>query len=229
MRICNDSSVPPQYTMNNVPLKVVHESKVLGVVIDSTLSFKTECANRAAKASRIAGCVARTFKNKNTGTLLQAFNSYVQPHLDYCSSIWSGSGRCSVTNNTVIERVQRRYTKRILGYPETSYEDRLLELGIVTQAKRRICHDLSIMHSMYNRKSNLDFKNFFRLKNDVQSSILSFPVHHVFKEHSRINTSLNSFTHRITDIWNSMPEEIVTRRNHIPMHSWLTLYEKSIA
>jgi len=49
----------------------------------------------------------------------------VRPLLDHCSPIWAPVYK---TDSSLIERVQRRFTKRLLGLKDISYHDRLVIL-----------------------------------------------------------------------------------------------------
>jgi len=49
----------------------------------------------------------------------------VRPLLDYCSLVWAPVYK---TDINLIERVQRRFTKRLLGIKDISYHDRLVIL-----------------------------------------------------------------------------------------------------
>jgi len=49
----------------------------------------------------------------------------VRPLLDYCSPVWAPVYK---TDINLIERVQRRITKRLLGLKDISYHDRLVIL-----------------------------------------------------------------------------------------------------
>ena len=56
---------------------------------------------------------------------LRAFTVYVLPLLEYNSIVWSPQGKQDIE---YIERVQRRYTKRLPGLKTYSYESRLQAL-----------------------------------------------------------------------------------------------------
>ena len=62
------------------------------------------------------------------------WNSMIQSRLDYCSQLWSPSLQSEI--NT-IEDLQRQFTRTISGMEDLSYRDRLKELKMYSQERRR--------------------------------------------------------------------------------------------
>jgi len=71
--------------------------------------------------------------------LKRAFITYVRPLVEYNSVVWSPYYKQDVE---AIERVQRRFSKRLPGLKELSYEQRLKFLGWPTLKLRRLHTDL---------------------------------------------------------------------------------------
>jgi len=63
----------------------------LGVRISSNLSFNLQVEKAVPTASQVAGWGLRTFRTRSKRVMLQLLKSLVQPHLDYCSQLWSPS------------------------------------------------------------------------------------------------------------------------------------------
>ena len=59
--------------------------------------------------------------------LVRAFIVYVRPIVEYNSVIWSPVAKHDIE---LVEKVQRRFTKRLRGLRNLSYCDRLTELGL---------------------------------------------------------------------------------------------------
>ena len=64
---------------------------------------------------------------------------YVRPLLEYNCVVWSPS---LVRDVTLIEQVQRRFTKRLRGFRNISYAERLKLLDVDTLEVRRLKFDL---------------------------------------------------------------------------------------
>ena len=66
--------------------------------------------------------------------MLVIWNSMIQIRLDYCSQLWSPSQAADIAK---LENVQRQFTKRIHGMEDKSYRERLKDLGMYSQERRR--------------------------------------------------------------------------------------------
>ncbi|KAK3858814.1 hypothetical protein Pcinc_035023 [Petrolisthes cinctipes] len=66
--------------------------------------------------------------------MLTLWKTLIQPLLDYCSQLWSPHKRGDIQH---LELVQRSFTRQIRGMRDLSYWDRLMELGLYSQQRRR--------------------------------------------------------------------------------------------
>ena len=69
----------------------------------------------------------------------QLFKSLVRPHLEYAAPVWSPHNE---NLKKLIENVQKRATKRIPGFSDLSYPERLRRLNMPTLAYRRLRGDM---------------------------------------------------------------------------------------
>ena len=70
---------------------------------------------------------------------MKAFKTYVRPLLEYNSSVWSPHLLRDINS---IERVQRRFTKRLRGMYDMCYDERLARLQLERLEARRIRVDV---------------------------------------------------------------------------------------
>jgi len=119
----------PELTIQNKVLPNVNSVRDLGI---------------AAKAHKRASLIHRCFVSCNTDLLVRAFKvyMYVRPLLEYNSVIWSPS---TIHGIEAIERVQRRFTKRLHGLHSLAYKLRLQCLNLQSLEHRRLLTDLIIM------------------------------------------------------------------------------------
>ena len=77
--------------------------------------------------------------SRDINLLMRAYLVYVRPILEYNSVVWSPYGKHDID---AIERVQRRFTKRLRGYGSHSYSERLRLLELPSLELRRLRIDL---------------------------------------------------------------------------------------
>ena len=130
---------------------------------------------------------------------MRAFSIFVLPILEYCSPIWSPH---TSKNITILESVQRRFTKRLPGMFYLTYEDRLLRLGIESLEKRRIKNDLLLAYKIIFGivKTNLKLELHPFTKTRCHDYKLKVPT-------SNSDMHKYFFTSRVTKLWNSLPKE----------------------
>ena len=119
-----------QYFMHDQCLEVVCQEKDLGILISNDLKVSQQCQ----QASRILGLINRTIEYKHTDILLRLYKSLVKPHLEYCIVSWSPHYK---KDKILIERIQKRFTRKILCIKKFPYEVRLKKLGLWSLEDRR--------------------------------------------------------------------------------------------
>mgnify|MGYP003536003222 FL=1 len=107
----------------------------------------------------------------------------------------------------LIERVQRRFTKRLSGLSNLTYSDRLLKLNNVdTLELRRLKLDLVMMFKIYYKLVDMDFSQFFCLNNYTSTRGHSLKL---LKPVCNNNARQFSFSCRRIDAWNALPPAAV--------------------
>ena len=81
----------------------------------------------------------RRYYRKHVGLFFSGYSVYVLPLLGYNSVVWSTQGKEDIE---CIERVLRRYTKRLPGLKSYPYKVRLKRLNLTTLELRRLHIDL---------------------------------------------------------------------------------------
>ena len=120
-------------------MRQVNTVKDLGVMLSSDLKVASQCAEAYNTANRTLGMIKRTIQFKDKSVLLQLYKSLVRPHLEYCSPVWSPY---YIKDRSLLEKVQRRFTRLLPGMKELDYEERLSRLGLWTLEERRNRADL---------------------------------------------------------------------------------------
>ena len=105
-RQSNKQNLPPiNITINGLPVSEKEYAKYLGIIIDNKLTFKKHIEH--VKSRLVKGCailnMVRHFVPKNI--LINTYNAYIQPHIDYGLSIW---GFTYKSHTLPIIRMQRK-------------------------------------------------------------------------------------------------------------------------
>ena len=98
--------------INGNTLPVVNTCRDLGVLISSDLSPSVHIDGIVAKAHQRANAILRCFVTRDPQLLTRAYIAYVRPILEHDCVTWSSNLKQDIEK---IERVQRRYTKRLRG------------------------------------------------------------------------------------------------------------------
>jgi len=121
-----------------------------------------------------------------------------------CSPVWAPVYK---TDINLIERVQRRFTKRLLGLKDISYHDRLVILDNADALEiRRLKMDLILLFKFTHNLVALDFCSFFGLTNYTSTrghyyKLVKPICHNIARQFS--------FVCRRIDAWNDLPVNVV--------------------
>ena len=108
--------------------------KDLGVLLSNDFSFSKHIDKTTLACRKMMGWIMRTFRTRNVRVMMVLWKSLIQSRLDYCSQLWSPS---SATEINKIEDIQRNFTKKISGLEHLNYRERLTELRLYSQERRR--------------------------------------------------------------------------------------------
>ncbi len=147
--------------------------------------------------------ILRTFKFKRPSFMIKLFSTFVRSKLEYASQIWNPHNVRLIDR---LEKVQRRFTKRLPGLHNTPYGDRLIFLNTASLEPRRLHLDLTFLYKLLHGLFDIDFANYFEFKNDrTRGNSWALVTKHCNKDLKRF-----SFSQRLNNIWNFLPETIVS-------------------
>ena len=106
----------------------------LGVEIGSDLTFTIHIENVVSGANRLVGWALRTFRRRSRLVMMTIWKSLVQCKLDYCSQLWCPADQGSISR---LESIARHFTSQIAGLDHLDYWDRLSNLRLYSQERRR--------------------------------------------------------------------------------------------
>jgi hypothetical protein len=194
------------YKMNGVTLERINSIKDLGIDISSTLVWDDHVNRVVAKCNKKLGMIKRAIgftAPPNVSKTLYA--ALIRSDLEYGSSVWSGTSKHNIE---VLERVQRRATKFILGYPNLDYRDRLSELSLLPLTYRREISDLNCFFRCKLGQYDLFLNNYVQFYSSNQSrriTRLSSDHLKLIPPRCKTESHMSNFFQRIVPIWNQLP------------------------
>ena len=174
----------------------------LGSIISPNLSSSANCREMAVRASTASNLLLRSLGKFQKTSFTRIYTGYVRAHLDIhiqaCPPILS-------RDSLVLERVQRRATKRVKGLTGKNYPERLETLDLFSLAFRRLEGDMILTHKIL-----MDFDH-------PNRSILNLRDDNCLRGHCltlrqpRVRTKLrsNAFSARVLFTWNRLPADVV--------------------
>jgi hypothetical protein len=189
--------------INDIRLPIVSSCRDLGVIVASDLSSCAHITAIVAKAHQRANTILRCFVSRDVDLLLRAYVTYVRPLVEHDSVVWSPFLKQDIE---MVERVQRKYTKRLPGFQNYSYLERLKLLNLTSLELRRLHTDLIWCYKIVFGLVDLNFDEFFDWSRAVNTRGHSFKL---YKHHNSSNTRAKYFSERVVDPWNSLSDTVV--------------------
>jgi len=129
--------------------------------------------------------------------------TYMLPVIEYASSVWSPHYAADIRK---VERVQRKFTKRLLGCSKLSYADRLARLKLESLEVRRLRHDLILTYKILFGLTDMNQSDFFTFA-DITNSTRGH-AYKLLPSHCRVDVRKCFFAKRALKPWNSLPAEL---------------------
>jgi len=149
------------------------------------------------------GIIKRNFIHMEAKTFILLYKALVRPHVEYANSVWNPYKKGDIEE---IEKVQKRATKLIKGLKKLSYEERLRKLRLPTLKYRRIRGDMIEVYKVISGK--YDSSVSMQIPTNVES-LTRGNKYKLIKDSFRLDIRKYSFSARIVNIWNSLPNQVV--------------------
>ena len=152
------------YYIGQTKLPVVDYITDLGITYNNRLRFSPHVDRIVAKASLRAKLIFSCFQSRNPNLLSKAFCVFVRPLLEFSSVVWNPMFKQDINK---LESVQRRFTKRLKGLRNFSYEARLTHLGLDSLHCRRTKADLLMCYKIINNYTCTQPDSFFTFSSTI--------------------------------------------------------------
>ena len=191
------------FIFNGIVMRNSKEEKILGVIIDNKLSFKSHINDLCKKASKKLAALSCLSRFLNNSEKKLVFNSVLKSQFNYCPLVWMF---CSRTSNNMINMIHER-ALRVVQNDFTS------DLDILLQNSNDICNhhrniqtllievfkiknELAppIMDSMFARRENpYNLRNFREFEMERKTTV---------------KYGIESISYRSPQLWELLPEDL---------------------
>ena len=121
-------------TENDAPIERKSEIRDLGIILNNEATFTDHIETIAKKGRKLAGWSLRTFQSREASLMLTLLKVLIRPHLEYGCQVWNPHLAREIS---LLESVQRDFTRKIDGTNEMDYWERLKELNLYSLQRRR--------------------------------------------------------------------------------------------
>lgn len=196
--------IPPAYFLNGEAIPVVSKHVDLGILIDNQLKFHDHIREVARKASGLAQNFLKSTVSRSPEFMLFLWTTHIRPLIEYGSCIWNTG---YLTDLSLLEKVQRRWTKHISGLEELSYADRLQSLNLFSIQGRLLRADLIQYWKVINEKSCIRPDRLFALADHSRTRGHTLKL---FLPAVSTDVRSRSFSVRCIQRWNQLPGEVAS-------------------
>jgi len=191
-----------EYFLNGCKIASNSEEKDLGVYFSESFKPNLNCDRASKAANKIIGMIARNISNRDSDSMLILYKTLVRPVVDYCIPVWRPNARKDITK---LEKIQKRFTKMIDGCKKLSYEQRLSKLKLTSLEDRHYRADMIQVFKILNDNCDIFTEQFLELSNRAgRKNSLK-----LFKRRNNLDIAKFSFTSRVVDPWNELPDAVV--------------------
>ena len=177
--------------------------KILGVLLDSKLSFTPHVSLICKRASRQINALRRISKFLNVEGRLKVYKSFISANFSYCPVIWLFCGK---TNSNKLEKLQERALRSVYNDRASSYDELLSRSDMLCLSVFRL-RFLAIEVYKCVKHENAEYLDELIVKKSTMynlrdTDLLKQPRFKTFKFGYR------SFAYYGAKLWNSLPLEI---------------------
>jgi len=197
------------YRFNGAIIPPSVEVVDLGVTVDTLLTYDAHINHIISKAYSRIGAMFKGFSTRSLSFLKKAFVTYVRPIVEYASNVWNPY---LLKHINAIERVQRRFSKRIPSLKDLSYSERLAVLDLEPLELRRLKADLVLYFKIFHNLVHLPREYLPDAPPAPQVSTRSTVNRLSFINFATYQLD-NNFFNRCVVCWNYLPESVVAAQS----------------
>ena len=196
----------PVFHVGGTDIDLVNKVKYLGVHIDNSLTWKCQIENIKGKVSRAIGLLKYCKNFVSMETLNDIYRSIVEPHFNYCCSVWGCSG---ITRIESLQKLQNRAARIVTGssYDAPSVPLRK-ELGWLSVKEMIVKETSTMMYKSLNDLAPQYLSDLFVRLSDFHTRELRNTKNDLAVPLMRTVSGQKAFSYRGTKVWNKFNNDI---------------------
>ena len=189
----------PVFPVGGTDIDLVSKVKYLGLHIDNSLMWKCQIENIKGKVSRAIGLLKYCENFVSMEALKGIYRNIVEPHLNYCCSVWGSSG---ITRIESLQKLQNMAARIVTGSSYDAASEALpKDLGWLSVKEVIVKETSTMMHKSLNdlapKYLSVRLSDFHILDLRNTKSNLAVPL-------MRTVSGQKAFSYRGTKVWNKL-------------------------
>ena len=186
------------YKIDDEYIKFVTCHSDLGVCVDRSLKFHEHIRRSVAVVGNLTTNLLSCTVCRDPDFLVDLYTTHVRPKLEYASQVWNTG---YLSDSSLLERVQRRWTRSIQGFEDLQYPERLRRLDLFSFSGRLLRSDLILMWKIFHGCSVINPQDLFELS---RSTATRGHRYKIFVPRSRLEVRQRFFSVRVINTWNAL-------------------------
>ena len=201
-------------SMLGVPIEQVKKTKLLGVILDSQLSWSDHIDNITTKMGRGLAMVRKCSTYLTSSVMGQVIQSLVFCHLYYCPVIWSAANKSDLNK---LQIVQNRAARLALHCStRTNIECMHTRLAWLTVEQKLICSLLTFFRNItVNQTPDYFHNQVLKSANTHNYNTRNASNGHLTLPAPKTNNQKHTVIYRAISFWNPLPPHIKHTQNKL--------------
>jgi hypothetical protein len=197
-----------QILINNEMITRVHETKFLGVIIQSNLKWDSHISLIKNKISKSIGIMNKAKDLLSTQHLKILYQSLVEPYLNYCCIIWGSPNK--TTAHEILHKLQKRAIRHITYAQFRTHTKPLFhKLNLLNIYDLCLVQTMTFIFKSTNSLLPIKYRNYFTTTKEMYSySTRSSQASNLFIAQAKKSCRINTAIMRGPKLWNALPSYI---------------------
>lgn len=197
--------------LNGLNLQMTSNEKILGVHFDENLIWNNHFKHVSSKISSYLWLLYHIRSFLSVEHRLLFYNAYIKPHLEYCCVVW---GNSSNYNIQLMEKLQRRACKNILGKDYSTLDDARNQLNMLSFEEMVFMNKAKLMYKIATNTAPIYLVDLFQMRinetslENSQLNLRSVANKNMLIPKPRNNLFKSSISYSGALVWNSIPLDI---------------------